>query len=113
MTAGPQSLLEVGKVLLLSLQLYDTLPFEKIFFNKLCCDHKGKKMGTLSQNNIQAHSLTTQYGIDVTRLYLLAHDTQTLCFDKQQPAVFGTLLDSFWNACRYVSLKTKEKTKTK
>jgi valyl-tRNA synthetase len=44
MTAGPQSILEVSKILLLSLQLYNKLPFENIFFNKLCCDNKERKM---------------------------------------------------------------------
>ena len=61
MTVGKNLVLEVCKILLLSLQLKNILPFDTLFINKTLTDPKGKKMGMLCEDTVNVSDLIKEF----------------------------------------------------
>ncbi|PJA48958.1 MAG: hypothetical protein CO170_01060 [candidate division SR1 bacterium CG_4_9_14_3_um_filter_40_9] len=107
MVSGENVLLEINKVLLLSLELKDILLCDTIFINKTFCDAKKKKMGALCDNNIDPADLVREFGADTTRLYLMLEGDELATFDHSKIHTYEEFINKFWNASRYIALKAE------
>ena len=62
----------VARMIMLTLELKDKIPFEKVFLHGLVLDKHGKKMSKVVGNVIDPLQLIEQFGSDVLKIALLS-----------------------------------------
>lgn len=107
MVSGENVLSEINKLMLLWLELYDTIPCDTVFIHNTFCDHKGKKMGALCDNNISPTELMKEFGADTTRLYVIIQWNHDVIFDHDKIHMYDDFINKFWNAARYIAINSQ------
>ena len=101
----------VSRMIMMSLELTNKIPFKTIYIHNLIRDSKGKKMSKTKGNVIDPLDLIEQFGTDSLRFFLASnispHSDIKLANNSLEPA--RNFMNKIWNANKFVKFHTKEK----
>lgn len=112
----PNTVLETGydiiffwviRMMLMWVEMTDTLPFEHVYLHGLVRDQQGKKMSKSKWNVIDPLKLIDQYGSDALRWALLLGNTpgNDQKFSEDKVEYVRRFINKLWNASRFVLLQ--------
>ena len=103
----------VARMIMMSLELTQQIPFKTIYIHNLIRDGKGHKMSKTKGNVIDPLSLIDKYGTDSLRFYLASnispHSDIKLSNSSLEP--YKNFMNKVWNAGKYVIINDDEKVK--
>lgn len=101
----------VSRMIMMSLELTNQIPFKTIYIHNLIRDSKGQKMSKTKGNVIDPLDLIKQFGTDSLRFFLASnispHSDIKLAKNSLEPA--RNFMNKVWNANKFVKFHTKEK----
>lgn len=94
----------VARMMMMSLQNKDQVPFEKIYIHAIVRDKKGRKMSKSLGNGIDPLEVIQEYGADALRFTLAAGSgyNRTLNLDPERIAGYRNFINKIWNAFRFI-----------
>jgi valyl-tRNA synthetase len=94
----------VARMMMMSLQTKDQVPFEKIYIHAIVRDKKGRKMSKSLGNGIDPLEVIEEYGADALRFTLAAGSgyNRTLNLDPERIAGYRNFINKIWNAFRFI-----------
>lgn len=94
----------VARMMMMSLQTKDQVPFEKIYIHAIVRDKKGRKMSKSLGNGIDPLEIIEEYGADALRFTLAAGSgyNRTLNLDPERIAGYRNFINKIWNAFRFI-----------
>lgn len=94
----------VARMMMMSLQARDQVPFEKIYIHAIVRDKNGQKMSKSLGNGIDPLEMIDQYGADALRFTLAAGSgyNRNLNLDPERIAGYRNFINKIWNAFRFI-----------
>ena len=103
----------VARMIMMSLELTQKVPFKTVYIHNLIRDGKGNKMSKTKGNVIDPLSLIEKYGTDSLRFYLASnispHSDIKLSPTSLEP--YKNFMNKIWNAGKYVLINDNETVK--
>lgn len=94
----------VARMLFMSLEFMDEVPFKDIFIHGLILDEKGRKMSKSAGNGIDPLEIIDTYGADVLRFMLITGNTpgNDIRFQKNRLEGVRNFANKIFNAARFL-----------
>ena len=102
----------VARMVMMSLQLTDTIPFHHVYIHGLIRDEKGQKMSKSKGNVINPLAILEEYGADSLRLTLAqaASPGQDVRLSPQAITSMRNFCTKVWNTARYAHQQGVQRT---
>ncbi len=93
----------VARMMMQSLELTGSHPFDTVYIHGLVRDQAGQKMSKSKNNTVDPLELVDRYGADALRFTMAACETQgrDVRFDEQRVAGYRNFATKLWNAARF------------
>ncbi len=94
----------VARMVMMSLELEDQLPFQKVYLHPMVRDEDGQKMSKTKGNVIDPLDISRELGADTLRLTLNALCVQgrDLRLSRERLESYRNFINKVWNATRFV-----------
>jgi len=102
----------VTRMIMMSLEFMNEIPFRNVFLHGLIRDRKGRKMSKSESNVIDPVDLIEKYGADALRLSLIMGSAPGSDISISEDKVRGArnFCNKIWNASRFVLMSTENGT---
>ncbi|MFA7244295.1 MAG: valine--tRNA ligase [Patescibacteria group bacterium] len=100
----------VARMVMMGLELTDSIPFENIYLHGLVRDEKNRKMSKSLGNALDPLDMIDKYGTDAVRMGLVVGTTPGLDIPVGEHKLknYRNFSNKIWNASRFVSLRVSE-----
>lgn len=102
----------VARMIMMSLEICDTIPFEEVYLHGLVLDPQGRKMSKTVGNVLNPLELIEKYGSDATKLALAAKSLpgKDLKIGEKDVELERNFLTKIQNAAKFCKLTAKDTT---
>lgn len=93
------------RMLMMSLEFCDTVPFQKIYTHGMILDEHGQKMSKSKGNVVDPTDMMNQYGTDALRMTMASIASPlNMRFSEQKVEQHRNFCTKLWNAARYMEM---------
>ncbi len=94
----------VSRMMMLTEEFTDTIPFKNVLIHGLIRDEQGRKMSKSLGNGVDPMDVIDEYGCDSLRLFLTATSSlgEDLLFSPTKIAHYWNFINKLWNGFRFI-----------
>lgn len=100
----------VSRMIMMSLELTEKVPFKTVYIHNLIRDKKGEKMSKTKGNVVDPLDLISEHGTDSLRFFLASsitpHSDIKLSNTSLNP--YTNYMNKIWNACKFILINNDE-----
>ena len=95
----------VARMMMMSIQILDKVPFKDVYVHALVRDKQGRKMSKSLANGIDPIEMVNLYGADAIRFTLAAGSgyNRNLNLDPERISGYRNFINKIWNAFRFIA----------
>lgn len=96
----------VARMMMMSKEITNQIPFKKLFIHGLIRDEEGRKLSKSLGNFVDLFELCDKFGVDALRLFLLSNSTigQDLIFNEIKLTSAANFLNKLWNIAIFIDI---------